>query len=377
MSHCPWTYRAVSISGNSIIPCCKFQGNITIKTDLDTEYKTGELVSIRQRLDSGEKIHECQECWVDEELGQESLRQQGLEMWGTVTEPEIRYVEYDLDNTCNLKCVSCSSNNSSALLEDEKKIHGASAFLGRTVTDHYKQIDLSKLETVKFFGGEPLLSKNINNLCKDLIEFENLSRLTVYTNTNVTMLPKPEVEKVFLECQDLVLSLSIDGLGDLHNFIRHGVDWNVICKNFKYFDSLIDQRKGKRTRIFIHTTVYIYNVTNLHLIRDWFKEHYPRFVFDIEPLFRPKFLSIMCMPQDLKLVTIEYLKKHGFDSLINYLETNSDNLFDYFVTVHRRLVNLRNIDFEKINPELHRYIEQYPAKPVSDKRLLELRIGYD
>lgn len=376
MSHCPWPYRSISISGNSILPCCKFQGNIEIKQDIEQEFKYGEMNTIRQRLDSGEKISECSECWSDEDRGVKSFRQKGIDDWGIVTDPEIRYVEYDLDNTCNLKCISCSSNNSSAWLEDEKKVYGQSAFLGRNVTEDYKNIDLSKLDTVKFFGGEPLLSKNITKVCQDVIAANNIDNLRVFTNTNITVLPKKEMEYIWVNCRQLHLSLSIDGIGDLHNFIRYGTDWTVIENNLKYYDRLIDQRKGNTT-IIVHVTAYIYNINKLHTIREFLQQKFPRFILDIEPLFRPKFLSIINTPTDFKLQTIEYLKKHGFDSIVPYLSYNEENMFDYFVTAHRRLVKLRSIDFEKINPELHKYIEQYPTKPIEDKRLFELRIGHD
>lgn len=376
MSHCPWTYRAISISGDSIIPCCKFQGNIEIKQDIEQEFKYGAMNVIRQRLDSGEKIPECSECWSDEARGVKSFRQKGIDDWGVITEPEIRYVEYDLDNTCNLKCISCSSNNSSAWLEDEKRVYGQSAFIGRKVTEDYKNIDLTKLDTVKFFGGEPLLSKNISKVCEDLRSAGNIDKLTVYTNTNVTVMPKSEVEYVWLNCQQLNLSLSIDGIGDLHNFIRHGVDWTVIENNLKYFDSLIDRRLGN-TNIIVHVTAYIYNINKLHEIRDFLQQHFSRFILDIEPLYRPKFLSIINTPKDFKLQTISYLKQHGFDSIVPYLTYDDDNMFDYFIEAHRRLVKLRNVDFKKINPELDQYIEQYPTKPIETQRLFELRLGHD
>lgn len=377
MSHCPWTYRAISIAGDSMIPCCRYQGEIILQDDPETEFKQGAYVDLRKKLDSGEKISECYECWADEKAGVQSLRQKGIEMWGYVSDPEIKYAEFDLDNTCNLKCVSCNVNYSSAWASEEKKIFGADNFHIKTITEHYEQIDLSKLETVKLFGGEPLLSKRIQKLCKNLLTLDNLTELTVYMNTNATVLPKPEIDEVLLKCKKLILSISVDGIGDLHNFVRHGVDWNILESNLDYFDNLIDRRESKDTVINIHTTAHIYNINYLHTIRDYFKQHYPRFHKDVELLFKPKFMSILNAPKDYRQTIIKYLKDNKFEDLISYLENDDIDVFDYFITVHNRLINLRKIDMSKLNTHLHQYIQNYSVSPIDNKRLINLRMGAD
>ena len=378
MSHCPWTYRAVSIAGNAILPCCRYQGGFIIEKDLNYEYAHGELNDIRTRLDNGEKLKQCYECWLDEELGKKSMRMHGIDRWGHVTEPEIRYAEFELDNVCNLKCVSCSSNNSTAWIKDEQKMLGETVAQGyRPSTDLYKQIDISKLETVKLFGGEPLMSKNILSLCKDLTSSPSLENLEISINTNVTVRPNKDVEKVFLECKHLHINLSLDGIEDLNSFVRKNSDWETVLDNLEYYNSLLEKRSGKSTYIGVHSVVHVYNINYIHEIQTYYRENFPNFSLSLDPLIRPRHISIINLPKDYKDMIRPYLQQHGYDQILQYLDQDGENLFDYFVDYHTKLMELWKVDLSKINPQLDNYIKNYKAKPIDTKRIILIKKGHD
>lgn len=377
MSHCPWTYNAVSITGNTILPCCRFQKNIEISNgNLMEEYRNGELADYRHRLDQGEKLSECHECWLDEEYGRKSMRQDGLERWGYSTDVNLRYVEFELDNTCNLRCLTCNSSYSSAWIKDEIKMFGDTVLKqDKHYSGLHNQIDLSKLETVKLFGGEPLLSKNIEELCKKLSDLDNLNKIEVLINTNATKLPKEAVEKVFLNCDRLSINLSIDAIEDLNYFIRYPVPWNRMLKNLEYFESLFDKRPAGTTYIGVHTVAYIYNINYIAEIQNFFKENFPRFSLTLDPLIKPKYLSIINLPLEYKSIIRQYLVEKNYDFLLPYLDREEDNLFDFFIDNHEKILKLRKIDFGKINPLLHDYIKNYTRKSVDQKTLFYYKNG--
>lgn len=376
MPHCPWMYNAISITDNTILPCCRFQKDIIISNNLMEEYKNGELADFRTRLESGEKLKECYECWLDEECGRESMRQQGLSRWGDSTKVNLRYAEFQLDNTCNLRCITCNSYYSSSWTKDERIMFNETFFeTNKNKKNLYEHIDLDNLETVKLFGGEPLLSKNIANLCKKLSVLKNLNKMEVVINTNATRIPSEYVEKVFLNCGALNINLSIDALGDLNHFIRYPAPWKKLLQNLKYFENLLDIRTSGTTNIAIHTVAYIYNINYIAEIQNFFKDNFPKFSLRIDPLIKPKYLSIINLPNDYKSVIKQYLNTNNYQFLIQYLDRDEENLFDYFIENHKKLIELRKVDFSILNPLLYNYIKNYPQVQINQKKLIYFKKG--
>jgi len=375
MSHCPWTYRALAISGDDFLPCCRFQGNFVIENnDLNASYKNGKISEFRRRLDNGEKLQECNDCWFNEKIGVKSMRQQGLDMWGEVRTPEIQFVELDLDNTCNLKCVSCNSRQSSSLVAEEIKLYGKQVFAERKITDHFKQLDFSKLKIVKLIGGEPFLSKKITDACQHILEKRIENDLELWINTNCTVLPNDTVQELIMNCRQLHLNLSIDGYKDLNNFVRNDTVWEDLVSNLKRFNEYINQRGNKSTFISINFVVHLYNANKIHELQTWIKHNFPKFNIEITALVTPKFLSLVHAPADYKIYLENYFRTHNLNNLIPFLKESNQNLFDYFYAYHHLLVDLRQKDINDSNPELFEYIKQYvPTRHMSKDEVFSLR----
>ena len=57
---CPWMYKAVSLEGNMIRPCCRFTEDIIVSDKtLVNEYTNGKMDIYRKKLKNGEKISSC------------------------------------------------------------------------------------------------------------------------------------------------------------------------------------------------------------------------------------------------------------------------------------------------------------------------------
>lgn len=375
MSHCPWTYRALAISGDEFLPCCRFQGNFVIeKNDLHYSYNSGKISEFRQRLDQGEKLKECNDCWLNENMGIKSMRQQGLDMWGEVKTPEIQFVELDLDNTCNLKCVSCNSRQSSSLATEEIKLYGKKVFTERKVTDHFKQLDFSKLKIVKLIGGEPFLSKKITDACQYILDNGIEKDLELWISTNCTVLPNDTVQNLMMKCRQLHLNLSIDGYKDLNNFVRNDTLWEDVTGNLEKFNRYIDKRTNKSTFININFVAHLYNANKIHELQNWIQRNFPKFSIEITPLIYPKFLSLIYAPASYKIYLENYFKEHNLSKLELLLKESDQDLFDYFCAYHNLLVAIRQKDISESNPELFDYIKKYmPIKQISKEEIFSLR----
>lgn len=380
MSHCPFTYNGIvllpsSEGRNDIIPCCRYRGGITLKsTDLNYEYRYGEMDVLRKKLDRGEKVEACKECWINEANGIKSMRQEAIENWGIVTEPKIRYMEFELDNVCNIRCNMCSSGRSTAWIKDEIKFFGKQSFKFH-YNDLYKQVDFSQLDSIKLIGGEPLLSKKINDLCERLLKSGRLDRQEIIIVTNGLITPGGIVEEVLLKCGTLNLNISCDGVGELDDFIRTGSTWNTKLKNLEYFNNLFSRRIGKETSVTIHSVITPYNLNLLHEIDNFIDQTFPNFNRTRDVCIDPDFLCIMNLPNDYKLDMINYLNNHNYTELLSFMSTNDNNLFDYFISYHKKLITRTGIDFEKINPQLSSYINSYEHKEINDDILFSRRNG--
>jgi len=373
---CPWMYKAVSLEGNQMRPCCRFHEEVLISdSTLIKEYMHGGMAVYREKLNTGEKISSCNQCWQQESIGHKSLRQEGIDIWGYDDTLRIEYLEFSIDNTCNLRCLTCTSYLSTGWIKEEKKIFGKSINDEIRINESiYSDIDLSKIKTVKFLGGEPLMSSAITNISKKLL---NQEYLKVQLNTNVTKLPDETVEQLFLNCTHLEINLSIDGIQNLNNFIRYNAKWDVIENNFVYFDSLIDRREGKSTRLNILTTVNAYNVNMLHTIKEYFQINFPRFTTTTSVLRKPEFMAIENLPGDYKEKILPYLEKHNFQEEISFLKIKERNLFNYFVNYHNKLLEIRDIDFSGINPLLDDYIKNFKKQDADFEKIFLMKSGWN
>jgi hypothetical protein len=130
--------------------------------------------------------------------------------------------------------------------------------------------------------------------------------------------------KLLVDCDDLHMILSIDGIGSLNEYFRSPSVWDECVKVMKYFDSLIDLRKNKRTLISVRSTVYIYNVNKLKDIELWFKQHFPRFENTKRNIcVEPTVLSIKNIPKELKDLMRPVVESYGKDyiEVLNMLNT--------------------------------------------------------
>lgn len=373
MNHCPLTYKSLVLlpddgDNYDILPCCLYRGNITLETnDLNYEFIHGGMNDLRKRLDSGERVDECHECWVKEDLGLKSMRQYAIEKYGEVSKPDLKFIEFELDNTCNLKCNICSSGRSTAWIKEEVNLFGKSAAPAYNTT-LYKSVDFSKLETVKLIGGEPLLSKNIADMCDRIIDSKNLGNLEIIASTNGTLIPNGVVEEVFLNCRLLSLNISIDATEELFNFIRIGANWDKVLENLKYFYSLFEKRTGN-TMIYIHSVITPYNVNYMHKLDEFFETNFPKFQRSKDVLTTPDFMSLMALPNDYKKYVRSYLEEKEYYDLLGYTHGEDQGLFNYFVAWHNKLLKITNVDFSKVNPELDQLISNFEVTPINDSEL--------
>ncbi len=294
-----------------------------------------KMNQIRQGMLDGKKIKGCEQCYFHEQSGIESMRQRAIRKFGHVTEINVRDLNIVFDNICNLKCRMCSSGYSHLWFDEEKELYGTTFSPTKYFQNtFYREIDLSSVEHYDITGGEPLYSPHFNPFLKKINQETDVKNISIDFFTNGTIKPDNETIDILKKFKSVFITISIDAIGPLNNFIRKNSDFDDIKQNLDFYHTLNDNFS-----INILTTVGIYNAIFVEEIKNYFKEYYPKFAWNYDLIQYPEHLSIRNMPTELKNIYKRYIIDK---SILSYMNDNADDLFGHFLNFHNDLNTIRN-----------------------------------
>lgn len=235
-----------SNSQGIVSPCCiseKFDSRKTLKNStIEEVYNTNQFKSLRKELVSGIKSKSCSKCWEIESKGLNSYRHHWNSQYGFkynmepdgYVKPNFKYIDVRFSNICNLKCIMCMHDYSSQHWNDDLKKQGIPKVLRikENIVDDLKPY-ISNLDRIYFAGGEPLITKEHYELL-DYLHQENKDIQIEYT-TNLSII-KNDFEtlvKKWKEFKSVHIQVSLDGLYEMGETIRVGMDTKVVLENIK------------------------------------------------------------------------------------------------------------------------------------------------
>jgi organic radical activating enzyme len=330
----------LNILPEAIQPCCYWEG------------KPEPLENIRQAMLDGKELSGCSQCYFSEKIGNKSKRQEALEKYGVVEEVSLQLLEVTFDNLCNLKCRGCCSFTSHVWRSDEVVIYGKSFTDKKYTENNLDDLDCTNLKQIDISGGEPFLSKNVENFLNRLVEEHIIENVEIGIVVSGNTRPSNNVFNALSKAKKLYLSISVDAIGELNDYFRSGSSFKTVLDNIAYLNTLHDENH----KIIIHSTVSIYNVTELKKVEDFFKIHYPHFKIEHRVLQWPEHLAVQNMPADLKEQVVSIVKTFGTDynDIIEAINLPGKDLYGHFLNFHNTLDRLRN---EKLpNEFLNNYI---------------------
>jgi sulfatase maturation enzyme AslB (radical SAM superfamily) len=259
----------------SLGPCCLWQSKETYK-DVKTYWNNNELVQLRKDFINDERPSSCRLCWKNEDAGIKSLRQSvnegRLERYkDRLTQTVLSYapaqIKFTVGKECNLACRMCLPQWSS-------KVQKVWEVLGKKQQTEDDQISVDPsyilenrkdIEYIDIMGGEPFYHKKAKNLLKELIKTKDNEHITVYITTNATRI---DLDTIYLlkQFQDVVLSISIDGIGKVQEYIRPGCDWDKMVKNIKLL-------KHHGISLQVVATIGVLNILGLQDLENWCHEN--------------------------------------------------------------------------------------------------------
>lgn len=409
------------LNDGSVKPCCLFKKQIkkdgrvmSINQDNTNDiFNSDEMRGIRQSMINGDVVQDCKFCFAQESKGIWSFRQHYNDGWlrgwqnpdnQTIQNLQLdtiknnfyiepKTIEITVGSTCNLKCRSCYSDSSSAIKSDS--IHSrwapsqSSPFAGsiipfnKTLSKTIDKVTVLKeilnnpksFDSILLTGGETLAIKDTKTIMKHLIKTGAAEHTPLFLVTNATLVTKEWCD-LASHFKTLVIMISIDGIGNLNEYIRYPALWSDVE------DGLEKLKNLSNVRLILNPTIQAYNMLNVSEISRYCEQ------VGIElnsafPLEEPEYLSSYSMPlavrKEASRRLIDYAsssnvpwKDHLLRVASSWLKNQKNNQkhTEEFMLFTNDLDISRNQDFSTTFPELKSLIETSGFKWTKQRRFL-------
>lgn len=422
----PWISLMVNTTG-SIDFCCiakpsQLRDQDGKKLDINTTslaeaWNSQDMRDIRQAMLDGKKVSSCKHCYLQEEVGKKSFRQMHNQEWEDriglqeiqdrvndsidadmeVDKPPV-YLDMRLGNLCNLTCRMCNPFNSSQIAKEFQKTKDTEENYTEVMEKTFGEIPewtaskeyltkfdkpdlwdninewMPTLRKVYMTGGEPTMIKNNMDFLNRAAELGYSKNINVFMNTNLTNANRRFIESIS-KFDDCDINASLDGIGEVNNYIRGSRSWDTIVRNYRNILELPNVNSN------ITPVLQIYNINRIHEVLEFAQElsaSRDRSIgVDILINTHPVHLDIRNLPVELResateqltkfknsswLYSENWLVKNSIDGVLGYLsqpqlENWHENLTD-FLKFTGSLDRMRNENFSAIDSELYQQIER-------------------
>jgi MoaA/NifB/PqqE/SkfB family radical SAM enzyme len=223
------------------------------------------------------------------------------------------------------------------------------------------------LDRIEFAGGEPLIDPIHYRILNLLKPYANNIELKYSTNLTNLSYKKEDVLQLWENFKSIDITISIDGVGDIYNYIRQAGDYNDIKRNIN-----VIKKHPKVKRIAGACTIQIYNVFNIPELIDEFNELGVR--LHTHRVNYPEFLDVRVLPSQIKdeIITSlnnylaignqsEHNKHHITDIIHTLLGGDLSHLLDKFVEFSDSLDREQNVDksWRELLPLLSTYVKEH------------------
>ena len=397
--HCSllWTHLS-NEPGGTCRSCCIARERISRPDGSD--YTLGEdsirdifhsdyMTNLRQEIREGKTPENCATCWIDEDNGKESKRQlyNGYAEWRYPdgidynAEPDMpRDYQLILGNACNLKCRTCNANYSSKWRKES---------LDRDIEfwEPPSKIDLHDLEESKFWldiedwlphvrvleimGGEPFYMKEFRKLIDKLVDMGVSKNIMITLSTNGTFYNDKLIDKIVGNFENLGFNISLDGVAEKFDYLRHGDSWNNVVENLDKFYKL--HTEHDHVNINVTHTVSVWNFFYLREFHHYFETTYPQFLIWNNLVHFPEWCEANVVPDSVKELIADKVsnpeeydlpawdsEKYNKDiaPLVAHAKTKSkDEHWQKFIIQVKAGDIYRNESFEDTFTELHNVLK--------------------
>lgn len=298
----PFNNVRIDVTENNVTqyrPCCHYK-SATNFSDVKSYLESEELKNLQHHLLTQPELPSgCQYCKDTEVHGNENSTRLLHSYAEPISETKIENLEVHPGNICNLKCIMCNPQSSSALSSEYVKL----GWIKKHVVTEQDEDMLStlnqfdSLKSVSILGGEFFLSKLNLEILDLLID----KKLEVKLTTNATELTSKHLEKL-KKIHKLELTVSIDGIGSIYEFIRYPASWDTVNASVSNLRKILPQAS-----LAINTVVQPLNIQFINELIHYANQHRVGLRFHL--LTRPRWLGWNILMQDESLCLTNHLEQ--------------------------------------------------------------------
>jgi len=387
--YCAWadTGLALHNSGRCLL-CCHSQTYLQDESGQEIYLDTGTIEQawnsptrkqIQADLEAGVQHPNCSACWNEESAGRASRRTINNELFAdmTVNPDRPQLVDLKPGNTCNLACRTCWPEVSSKWYRDYWEVEARQwepdyrKYLAgwqriRTSYDRDNAQLWADLETwfadveyYDIYGAEPMLLDNVFVILQKSVASGRAAQQSIHINTNCTVWNQDYID-ILAQFKNVVIDLSIDGVGAHYDYIRYGETWSTVEQNLARYQDLV--RSHSNIRMHVCITVCVLNVLQVQELQEYFCARGVQVFYNM--VHHPQYLNVRAMPDAVKQQVRAKLEagepNWQITSILDFMDmplTNQPQLWIKFQESTKKLDLLRQQDLALTFPELWQLIK--------------------
>jgi hypothetical protein len=374
----PWTHTYLSPQTERRLCCASREPAQSFKQYIDTgndakEYKpltleqhwnSDHMRSVRQRMMAGEELSECQVC--DHKLLNTNVYRSyfnqlfkhkvdeaydSTDETGATTMPTVSF-DYRFNNLCNFKCRMCGDMLSSSWEAESRKEKSwnedSQPWMASPLREQIKKfqdtqvveeftnaVETKTIKEIYWCGGEPLMWEIHWTAMQRIIELGFAKEVYVRYNTNLsrTSLKGIKLFDLLPQFQDWQVCSSLDGTGEVGEYIRDGLDYKQWLTNFK--EGMAVAKTSREMRL--DYTLTMPGLLELKNMFDLSQELNVELLTKVMFTFSPtEVLSPLALPREL-LCTI-------IDEALEYMEPKATRKQQSLIDTLKNLKNRENME---------------------------------
>lgn len=290
----PWTHTYLSPQTERRMCCASREPAQNFEQYIDTAAGSGKYIpitleqhwnsdhmrSVRRRMLAGEPLSECEVCnkkLLNTTVYRDYFQHLFAHKWteikdstspdGATTMLPVSW-DYRFSNLCNFKCRTCGDMLSSSW-ESEQRQHNMVdwndsknhwmkpevkqqilQFQDKQVEQEFADaVEQHRVEEVYWVGGEPLMYEQHWRYMRRIIELGDGGSLYARYNTNLSRVDYRGVNlyrDILLHIRDWQICASLDGTGDIGEYIRTGLRYQDFLNHFEQGLEIQQHRRQMR-----------------------------------------------------------------------------------------------------------------------------------
>ena len=256
--HCPRLDHFVRFNPNGTVGCCGHMTSNPSFKSYDELQSSAWLADIKDEMSRDAWPIECQRCKTTEQESGNSIRIDSIKRDAVFKKIRKDYLIVGgvLDNVCNSGCLTCGPENSTKIGSLTSK-----KYIKINNTDRFWSLPQDRIVHLDINGGEPSHSKNYKYLLGNLPS--NVKSVRLNTNCSTVL---DELLPLKDRGVDVTVTVSLDGIGAVHDFVRWPIKWDKFYKNLMTY-------KTMPVKLNLWTTVSVLNIDDLSNIIAFAQEH--------------------------------------------------------------------------------------------------------